>query len=112
MPLGQQELRQLAAGRRLSRALEPAHHDDSGRRLDQINPRVHRPHQIDQLIVNDLHHELARLKAADHLLPQRLLLHAVGEVFDHLEVDIRFQQGRANVAHRLAHVLLTDPPPA
>ena len=106
--LAQQVFGELAARRRLARPLKPAHHDHGGRRLHEINPRVHRSHEIDQLIVNNLHHKLARLKAADHLLAERLLLNVFCEFLDDIEIDIRLEQRRANIANGLAYVFLAE----
>src|SRR4051794_34610869 len=108
MAFAQEELRELAAGGGLTRPLEAAHHDDGGRGLDEVDPRIYRAHQVDELVVDDLHHQLARLEAADHLLPDRLFLNLFGELLDYFEVDVGLEQGRAYLAHRVADVLLAE----
>jgi hypothetical protein len=45
--------RELAGGRRLTGALEAAHHDDAGPILGEVEAVVHRAHEGDQLIVDD-----------------------------------------------------------
>ena len=70
------------------------------------------PIRFDELVVDDLDHDLARVEALDDLLAEGLLHHVVAELLDDLVVDVRLQQGRADLAHRLADVVLGDPPAA
>jgi len=96
---------ELAAGGGFAGALQAAHHDDGRAGLDEIDIRVHRPHQVDQLVINDLDHHLAGLEALDDLLPLGLFQHALGEILDDLEIDVGFEQGRAHIAHGIADIL-------
>jgi hypothetical protein len=59
--------------------------------------------------VDDLDHGLAGGQRTQHLGPDGLLADAGHEVLDDLEVDVRFQQGEADLAHGGVHVGLTDP---
>ncbi len=91
---------------------KPAHHDDRRRRLNEIDLRIHRPHQLDQLVIDDLDHQLAGLEAADHFLAHGLLLDLFDKVFDDAKVDIGFEQRGAHLAHGIADVFLADAAPA
>jgi hypothetical protein len=103
-----QVLRELAGRRRFARALQPAHHDDGRARLDHVNARVDRAEQVEQLVVDDLHHQLPRLEALDDLLADGLLHDVVHEVVDDLEVDVGLEQRGADLAHRFADVFFGD----
>jgi hypothetical protein len=46
------------------------------------------------------------------VLADRLLDDLVGEFLDDLQIDVRLEQRGADLAHRLADVLLGDLPPA
>ena len=107
--LGDQHLRELAAGGRFARPLQAAHHDDRRRRLDEVDPGVHRAHQADQFLVDDLDHRLAGAEGLDHLAADRLLEDVLGELAHDLEVDVGIEEEIADLLHRLADVLFTDP---
>ena len=87
--LAQQVHRELAAGGGFARPLQAAHHDDRRPRRDEVDVRIHRPHQVDQLVVDDLDHQLARLKALDDLLAEGFGDDVIGEVVDDFEIHIR-----------------------
>ena len=69
-------------------------------------------HDRGQLVVDDLHDLLARREALRHLGAGGALLHARDEVLDHLEVDVRLEEGEADLPHRLGKVLLGQRPMA
>ena len=52
--LRREQPRELAAGRRLARALEPAEHQDRRTGLLEPDRGIDRPHQLDELVVDDL----------------------------------------------------------
>ena len=54
-------------------------------------------HKLGQLVVHDLHQQLARLHCRKHVLAQRLGLDAVRESLGHLVVDVGVEQGAPNV---------------
>ena len=63
---------------------------------------------LDQLVVDDLDDLLAGLDAIEHVGSERALAHAGDEVLDDLEVDVRLEQGKANLAQRDVEVGLGD----
>src|SRR6185503_18921831 len=95
----------LAAGGGFARALEAAHHDHGGPGLNEIDIRIHRPHQVDEFVIDDFDHDLAGLEALDDLLPLGLFQDALGEILDDFEIDVGFEQGRAHIAHGIANIL-------
>ena len=54
--------------------------------------------------MDDLDDHLARRDRTHHLLADRLRLHGFGEVADHVERDIGFEQRAAHLAHGLGDV--------
>ena len=105
---------EFAAGRRLARTLQTAHHHNGGRRLDEhdwIGRRaIRRGHQRRQPLMNDADHLLARLEALGDLAPHGLLGDVVTESRDDRKMNIRFQQGGAHLAHGLRDIVVGDPP--
>ena len=69
------------------------------------------PHQLGELLGDDLHHLLAGVELADDLRPQTALLDLRGELTHNLEVDVRLQQREADLAQRAVDVLLGQRPP-
>ena len=92
----------------LARALQAACHHDRGRRLHQQDVTVHRAHHVDEPLVNDADHFLARPQTLGDGSPDRVLHHLIAELVDDLQMHIRLKQRRAHLAHRLADVLLAD----
>ena len=105
-------LAQLGGGGRLAAALEAGHQDDRRPGRDEVNPRIDRPHELDQLVMDDLDHHLAGMEALDHLGPDRLFPHVLGELLDDVIVHVGFEQGLADVVHGVGDVGLGNPPPA
>jgi len=62
--------------------------------------------QLHQLAVHDLHDLLRGGQRGEDVLADGLLLDAVDEGADDLEVDVRLQEGDADLAKRLLDVLL------
>ena len=91
---------ELAAQRRLARALQTAHHDDRRRFVRNFQFRVRRTHQRDQLFVDDLDHLLGRVQALENFLPDRLFRYVRNEFFRHKYIDVRFQKRNAHFTHR------------
>ena len=103
--LALQVLGELRRGGRLARPLQ-ARHQDHGRPLggeDQVTAGA--AHQLGQLLVNHLDDHLARFQALEHALPDRRLANAGDELLGDLEVDVRLEQGEADLAHRLVDVV-------
>ncbi len=65
-------------------------------------------HQLGELLVDDLDDHLAGLEALQHALADRLLADAGDELLGDLEVDVRLEQGEADLAHRLVDVVLAQ----
>ncbi len=108
LALRKQELRQLAAGGGLARALETHHHDHRGRARREGQLGGSRPHDGGQLFIDDLDELLDRGEALQDLRPQCPLLHPVDELLDHLVVDVGFEQGETYLAGRPLDVLLCE----
>ncbi len=66
-------------------------------------------HELGQLVVNDLDHDLLGPERLDDLHAQRFLHDVVAELAGHVEIDVGFEQGGADLAHGLAYIGLTDP---
>ena len=94
-----------------TRTLQAGHHDDRWPGLHEIDSRIHRPHQIDKLVIDDLDHHFAGMERLDDFLPDRFFNDGLGEVFDNFEIDVRFQQSRADFAHGFADVFFADSAP-
>ena len=112
MPLGGQVHRQLAAGRGLTGTLEPAHHDDGRTGLHEVDARVDRAQKLEQLVVDDLDHQLPGLEGVDDVLADGFVDDLVGEILDDLKIDVGLEQRGADLAHGFADVFLGDLPPA
>ena len=99
--------RELRGGGRLAGPLQPAeeHHR---RRTSEGEPRVARPHQHGQLVVDDLDDLLARLEALQHVLTERALTDRGDELLDDLEVDVGLEQREADLARRPGDGLLVE----
>ena len=65
-------------------------------------------HQQGQLVAYDLGHHLAGLHRLQYVLPQRLLLHFVGERLGYLVVDVGVDQRTANLLEGFGDVDLRD----
>ncbi|VTR70866.1 hypothetical protein DESC_870022 [Desulfosarcina cetonica] len=72
----------------------------------QLEPLVGVAHELGQRFVDNLDHLLARRQATHDLLAQRARLDLGHQLLDHLEVDIGFQKGHADLAQAIGNVLL------
>ena len=100
---------ELAREGGLSRAVE-ARHEDDGRMALQVQFGRFASHEGGQLVVHDFHHQLAGLHGGEHVLPQRLLLHRVGERLGHLVVHVGVEQCAAHVLEGFGHIDFGDFP--
>ena len=101
---GLKPLAELRGRGGLARALQAdQHHRDGGRRgeIDRLRVGPEHPHE---LVMDDLDDHLARGDRAHHLLADRLRLHGLGEVADHVERDVGFEQRAAHLAHGFGDV--------
>ena len=100
--------RELGRGRRLARALEADEHDHDRRRAGQVEGAVAGAEDRGQLLVDDLDDLLAGVEALEHVGADGPLADARHEVLDDLVVDVRLEQGEANLAHGGIDVGLGD----
>jgi hypothetical protein len=99
-----QELGELGAGRGLPGALQARDQDHAraGWREGQIAAGA--THERGQLLVDDLHHLLARIEGVEDTGAQTALLDLRRERLDDLEVDVGLQQSEADLPHRRVDV--------
>ena len=91
----------------LTRTLQTAHEDYRGASLElQLHGIA--THEGGELIVHDLHHQLAGAYGGEHVLSQCLLLHRVGECLGYLIVDVGIEQCLAHILEGLGHVHFGD----
>ena len=103
------QLAELGSGRGLARALKPNHHDHHRRRGVEVQPLGRRPAQrFHQRVVDDLDDLLPRRDRAQHIGADRLFGHPVDKPAHHRQRHVGLEQRDANLAHRLAHVLLAQ----
>src|SRR5262249_2066110 len=75
----------------------------------EANAGIDRPHEGDQLLVDDGDDLLVGVDGAEDLLPDGLLLDALDEVLGDLVVDVGVEQGLADLLEALAHVGFGEP---
>ena len=99
---------ELAGRGRLALALQAAEHDDGRPVLGEADIGVGRPHQGDQLVVNDLDDLLAGVEGAEDSRSERFFRDLGDEVVGDGVVDVGVEQRAADLDHRLADVGLGD----
>ncbi len=62
--------------------------------------------------MDDLHDLLARLEALEDVLPQRPFPYCADELLDHLEVDVRLEERKADLTRGARDRLLVEARPA
>ncbi len=108
MPPVLQPVRQLAGRSGFTRTLQ-AGHKHNGRRLRcELDLRSIAAQDLDQFIAKNLDDLLGRRERGRHLLPNRLLLDMIDELFYDLEVDISLEQRQADGTQRLLHVFFVE----
>jgi hypothetical protein len=105
-PLLAQVERQLGGVGRLAGAVEADQHQDLGRLLRHLEGLALAAEDVDQLVVDDADRGLSRREGAEDVLADRALADCGDEVLGDLEVDVRLEQGAADLLHRLVDVLL------
>ena len=96
----------LGRSRGLARSLKANHHDRDRRRRGKIDLLRVRAEHGDEFIMHDLDDHLAGLDGFQHFRADRLGAHAVRERTHHIERHIGLDQGTADFAHRLGHVIV------
>ena len=100
--------RQLGGGGGLARALQADQHDHRAAWRVELELVALAAEHLDQLVVDDLDDLLAGLNPVEHFGAERLLTHIGHEVLDDLEVDVRLEQGKADLAQGDVKVGLGD----
>ena len=98
----------MRAGGRLAGALQARHQDHGRAGVGHRELAAGAAHQLGQLLVDDLDDLLARVEAVQHLGAEARSFSVVGERFDDFEVDVRLEQGEADLAHRRVDVGLAQ----
>ena len=101
--------RQLATGGGFTRPLQTAKHNRNGRAGSQIQLVVlTATHQQAQFITNDLDHLLTRGQTLQNIMTNSTFTHRSHKVFDHLEVNVCFQQCQADLTHSLLNIVFSQ----
>ena len=99
---------EFAAGCGLSGALQAAHHDYSRSRINEKELAIFGTHQCNQLIVHDADKLLAGLKALCDFLAGGFREAVIAKLLGHTQLHVRFEERRANLRKRVAHIGFTD----
>ena len=78
MVLGLEQVGEFSAEGGLSRALETRHEDYRGAAVE-VDGHCRSTHELCELIVYDLYHQLARLYGCEHVHSEGFLFHCIGE---------------------------------
>ena len=105
-PLLLEQFGELGRTRRLAGTIEANHHDPG--RLVEVERRRVTAEEGRQLVVEDFDDLLPGGHAAQHVLPERLVLDPRDERLGDLEVDVRLQQRQPHLAHGVVDVRLRD----
>ena len=99
---------ELAAGGRLAGALQSAEHQhrDAAAEMQRM---VDRPHQVDQLLMDDVDQLLGGIERFEDRFADGLLADPVHEVLDHRQADVGLEQGPLDQLEAFAHVRLGKP---
>ena len=93
-----QAIADLGGGRGLARALQAHHQDDDRRDGVEVEVGDGAAQHLDQVIVDDLDHHLARRDRADDVGADRLGPDLVDELADDGQGHVGFEQGGADLA--------------
>ena len=91
----------------LTGTLQTSDEDDGGLALD-VDFDGFAAHELCQLLVDNLHHQLARLDALDDVAAQGLGLHLVGELLGDGIAHVGVEKGLADLLDGLRHVDIGD----
>ena len=104
------ETRQLGAVGGLARALKAHHHHHGGGLGGDGQLGAGAPHQIGELLIDDLDDLLGGREGLQYVGTHRLLGDLGNELLDHLIADVGLQQSQADLPHGLLHVGLRQTP--
>ena len=99
---------QLAGSRRLAGALQASHQNDCGRLRCKLEASRIRAQHRDQFVANNLDDLLGWRKRGQHFLADGLGANVLDQVFDDVQVDVGFEQRKADIFERLADIFLGD----
>ena len=99
---------ELAGRGRFALTLQTAEHEDGRPILGEVEAGIDRPHEGDQLVVDDLEDLLAGIEGAQHFLADGALGDALDEIVGDGVVDVGVEQGLADFLHGLADVGFRD----
>ena len=92
----------------LPRPCKPAMRITAGLPL-VLNSAFGSAHQLDQLILHDLNHQLAGANGIDHLFAQSFFLYRIGKFFGYFIVHIRIHQRTADFLYSSCNIQFGDP---
>ena len=97
----------LAGCRGFARALKARHHHDGRGNIDaKMRLFLIRAEHFDEGVIDDLDDLLARLDRPDDFLADSAGAHLFDEILHHRQRDVCLEQGDADLAQRLVHVLV------
>ena len=97
-------LGKLGSGGCLAGALQAAEHEHRRAAGLEVERVVHRPHQFDELAMDDPHELLGRIERLEHLRARGLGRHPLEEHLGHVVGDIGLQERRLDLLQALPHV--------
>ena len=84
-------------------------HDNRRELRCKIQPDIHAAENLDQLIANDLYDLLARTQTLQYFRTDSFRPHSIGELFDDLEIHVRFEKCHADLFQGFLDVKLRQP---
>jgi hypothetical protein len=99
---------QLSGGGGFAGALEAGHQHDGGWLRGELELGGVAAEGLDQLVADDLDDHLGGRERGEHLGADGLDADAFDQLLDDLEVDVGFEQGKANFLQGLVHVLFGE----
>jgi hypothetical protein len=98
-------LAELGRGGGLAGALQAGHQDHRRRLGGEVEPGTGAAHQFGEFAMDDADQCLAGRQRADHFLAEGLFPDAGGELLDHRQRDVGFEQGHAHFAQHVGNVV-------
>ena len=102
-----EETAEFGAGSGFAGTVQADHQDATGIAAE-LKSRVCGAEKIDEFVVDDFDDVLARLDAEKDFLADRLAFDALDKIASDFEIDVGFQQGKTDLAERIADVFLGD----
>ena len=99
---------ELGGCRGLTGTVQTHQHHDHRRRRRQVELGGRPTHELGELLIDDLDEVLLGSQAGEHFAAQRLAAHLVGEIANHVDVDVGLEQRQTHLADRVLDVLFGD----